>query len=139
MGVTVQTCFISDMLINRCVFGSLAVGYSIPNVFNSGNIGLRKMETTLDKAGIVHALYSRLGCSRKEAQDAVEVILETIKEKLEQGEDVRLSGFGKFVVRSKRSRVGRNPKTGDTVEITARRVLTFKPSAILREKVKIGE
>lgn len=97
------------------------------------------MDTTLDKAGIVSALYSKHGYSRKEAYDIVEVILETVKEKLAEGEAVRLSGFGKFVVRNKRSRVGRNPKTGDIVEITARRVLTFKPSAILQEKVRIGE
>lgn len=99
-------------------------------------MGLLNMDTTLDKAGIVSDLYSKLGRSKKEAQAIVGVLFETIKEKLEQGEDVKLSGFGNFVVRSKRSRVGRNPKTGDTVEITARRVLTFKPSAILRERVR---
>lgn len=96
------------------------------------------MDMTLDKAGIVSALYSKLGYSKKEAREIVEAVLETIKTTLEQGEDVRLSGFGKFVIRSKRSRVGRNPKTGEAVEITARRVLTFKPSTILQERVRNG-
>ncbi len=96
------------------------------------------LNTTLDKAGIVDALYSELHLSKKDAQVIIETILDTIKSKLEDGENVNLSGFGKFSVRSKRSRVGRNPKTGETVEITARNVLTFKPSQTLKDRVEMG-
>lgn len=85
------------------------------------------------------ALYSKLSYSRKDAQVIVETIFETIKSKLEEGEDVKLSGFGNFSIRSKRSRVGRNPKTGEIVEITARKVLTFKPSQGLKVRVAMGE
>lgn len=95
------------------------------------------MTSTLNKAGIVSALYSQ-GYSKKDAQMIVEAILETIRTKLEQGETVKLSGFGNFSVHSKHSRVGRNPRTGETVEITARKVLTFKPSIRLRERVRDG-
>ena len=83
-------------------------------------------------------LCSQLGYQRKEGQEIVEAILETIKTQLEQGEAVKLSGFGNFAIRSKHSRAGRNPKTGEEVEITARKVLTFKPSATLRDRVAGG-
>lgn len=93
------------------------------------------MDTTLNKAGIISALHSKLGCSKEEAQNIFDAIFETIKSTLEKGETVKLPGFGRFDVRSKRSRVGRNPKTGETIEVTARRVLTFKPSVLLRERL----
>lgn len=93
---------------------------------------------TLDKAGIVASLRSQLGCTQQEARATFETIFERIASALEQGESVQLSGFGKFVVRSKRARVGRNPKTGETMEVTARRVVTFRPSSIQKERVKEG-
>lgn len=92
--------------------------------------------TNPDKAGIVSALCSRIGCNKEDGQVIVDMILGTIKGKIEQGEMVKLSGFGNLSVHSKRSRVGQNPKTGEAVEVTARRVLTLKPSIILRDRVK---
>lgn len=97
------------------------------------------MSNTLTKAGIISILCAKVGCTKEKGQVIVEAVFETIKTKLEKGETVKLSGFGNFVVRSKRSRAGRNPKTGEVVEITARRVLTFKPSAILRDRVRTEE
>ena len=93
------------------------------------------MNTTITKADIVSALLSKLGCRRENAQEIFEAILETIKTELEKGKTVKLSGFGNFDVLSKRSRLGRNPKTGEAIEITERRVLTFKPSISLRDRV----
>ncbi len=96
------------------------------------------MNTSLDKAGIVAALYSELDHSRDDCRIIVEVIFEIIKSKLEDGEDVKLPGFGIFSVRSKRSRIGRNPKTGEETMITARKVVTFKPSPSLKDRVERG-
>lgn len=87
----------------------------------------------LTKADLVEHVYEKIGgMSKKEAADAVECIFDTIKETLEKGEKTKISGFGNFLVRDKRSRVGRNPQTGDSITITERRVLTFKPSPILK-------
>jgi integration host factor subunit alpha len=93
----------------------------------------------MTKADIVDVLYSKLEYPRKETQEIVETMFEMIKVELEKGESIKLPGFGNFVVRSKRSRVGRNPKTGEEMEITARQVLTFKPSTILRNRVQSGK
>ena len=87
------------------------------------------------KADIVESIYMIVGISKKESDEIVDDVFETIKAELERGESVKLSGFGNFDVRSKSSRVGRNPKTGEAIEITARKVVTFKPSTILRAKV----
>lgn len=92
----------------------------------------------MTKADIVESLYNRLGVSKKDAADLVELVFDTIKETLEQGQKIKISGFGNFVVREKRSRVGRNPQTGQSIEISARRVLTFRPSQILRAQVNAG-
>ncbi|HAT49069.1 MAG: integration host factor subunit alpha [Nitrospirae bacterium] len=93
---------------------------------------------TLTKAAIVDKLYKTLDITHSDAQDLVEAVLETIKGTLEDGEVVKLPGFGNFDVRKKRARRGRNPKTGEEVEISARNVMTFHPSNILRERVNIG-
>ena len=87
------------------------------------------------KADIVEALYERIGFSKKEATDLVELIFDTLKTTLSEGKRIKISGFGNFVVREKRSRVGRNPQTGESIEISARRVLTFRPSQVLRGEV----
>ncbi|MBF0446942.1 MAG: integration host factor subunit alpha [Magnetococcales bacterium] len=92
----------------------------------------------MTKADIVDVLYSKLDHPRKETQEIVEAMFEMIKVELEKGESIKLPGFGNFVIRSKRSRIGRNPKTGEEMEITARQVLTFKPSTILRNRVQNG-
>src|SRR5438128_1377218 len=81
----------------------------------------------MTKADIVEALYEKVGFSKKEAADLVELVFDTIKGTLAQGQKIKISGFGNFVVRDKRSRIGRNPQTGQSIEISARRVLTFRP------------
>jgi len=89
----------------------------------------------MTKADIVEALYEKIGFSKKEAADLVELVFDTIKTTLSQGQKIKISGFGNFVVREKRSRIGRNPQTGESIEIGARRVLTFRPSQVLRAEV----
>lgn len=89
----------------------------------------------MTKADIVEALYEKIGFSKKEAADLVEMVFDSIKSTLSQGQKIKISGFGNFVVREKRSRVGRNPQTGQSIQISARRVLTFRPSQILRAEV----
>lgn len=89
----------------------------------------------MTKADIVEALYEKVGFSKKEAADLVELVFDHLKTTLSKGEKIKISGFGNFVVRDKRSRIGRNPQTGQSIEISARRVLTFRPSQVLRAEV----
>ncbi len=90
----------------------------------------------MTKADIVHALYSQLGgFSKKEAADLVDLVFETMKETLGRGEKIKISGFGNFVLRDKRERQGRNPQTGEPITITARRVLNFKASQLLKQSL----
>jgi integration host factor subunit alpha len=86
----------------------------------------------MTKAEIIENVYATVKLSKKESVDVVEYVLETIKARLEAGEKVKISGFGHFDVRRKRSRMGRNPQNGQEIEITARRVLTFRPSQVLK-------
>jgi len=87
----------------------------------------------MTKAEIVDSVYERVGgFSKKEAAEVVESVFDTIKEVLASGERIKISGFGNFVVRDKKERVGRNPQTGAPIPISARRVLTFKPSQVLK-------
>ncbi|OFZ25674.1 MAG: integration host factor subunit alpha [Bdellovibrionales bacterium RIFOXYB1_FULL_37_110] len=90
---------------------------------------------SLTKADIVERVYKEAGFSKKEASDLVELVFNTIKDTLSKGEKVKISGFGNFSIRDKSTRVGRNPQTGDAMEITARRVLSFKPSQVLKEDI----
>lgn len=90
---------------------------------------------TLTKADIIEAVYEKVGFSKKEASDIVELVFDTLKDTLEKSEKVKISGFGNFVVRQKRPRVGRNPQTGEEIEISERRVLTFKPSQVLKASI----
>ena len=92
----------------------------------------------MTKADIIEALYEKVGFSKKEAADLVELVFDTLKTTLAKGQKIKISGFGNFVVREKRSRVGRNPQTGESIEISARRVLTFRPSQVLRADVNGG-
>jgi len=87
----------------------------------------------MTKADIVETIYEKVGFSRKESADIVDLVFDLLKETLEKGDKIKISGFGNFVVRKKRPRKGRNPQTGDEIQITARRVLTFKPSQVLRK------
>lgn len=92
----------------------------------------------MTKADLVEAIHGKVGFSKKESSDIVEIVFDTIKETLERGEKIKISGFGNFEVRDKRARVGRNPQTGDVIEISARRVLTFKPSQVLKNVLNGG-
>jgi integration host factor subunit alpha len=86
----------------------------------------------MTKVDIISSVYEKVGFSKKEAVRVVETIFEIMKESLERGEKIKISGFGNFVVRKKRTRRGRNPQTGDDIEISARKILTFKPSQVLK-------
>jgi integration host factor subunit alpha len=86
----------------------------------------------MTKVDIVEEIYEKVGFSKKEVAKIVEYIFDIIKESLAKEDKIKVSGFGNFVVRKKRSRRGRNPQTGDDIEITARRILTFKPSQVLK-------
>jgi integration host factor subunit alpha len=90
---------------------------------------------SLTKADIVERVYKEAGFSKKEAADLVDLVFNIIKETLARGEKVKIFGFGNFSIRDKATRIGRNPQTGEAMEISARRVLTFKPSQVLKEDV----
>ena len=87
------------------------------------------------KADLADTLFNELGLNKREAKEFVELFFEKIREALEAGESVKLSGFGNFGVREKNSRPGRNPKTGEEIPISARRVVTFKASQKLKDRV----
>ena len=90
----------------------------------------------MTKADLVEIIHEKIGgLSKNESQEIIEAIFDTIKTSLQQGEKIKISGFGNFTLRDKRPRKGRNPQTGDDIEITARRVLTFRPSQILKQHV----
>lgn len=90
---------------------------------------------TVTRASLVEQIYQQVGLSRKESAVLLEDILETVMAALEQGESVKVSGFGTFSVRQKGQRSGRNPKTGEEVPILPRSVLVFRPSQLLRAEV----
>jgi integration host factor subunit alpha len=89
----------------------------------------------MTKSDLVEVVYERVGLSRKEAAQAVDNVLEIIKDSLRRGEKVKISGFGTFVVNRKRARRGRNPQTGTPLIIDSRCVLSFKASDILKERL----
>jgi integration host factor subunit alpha len=90
---------------------------------------------TVTRADLCEAVYQKVGLSRTESAQLVERVLQEITDCLEKGETVKLSSFGSFIVRSKGERVGRNPKTGEEVPISPRRVMVFKPSNILKARI----
>jgi integration host factor subunit alpha len=91
---------------------------------------------TLTKAELADLLFEKVGLNKREAKDMVEDFFEEIRAQLERGEGVKLSGFGNFQLRDKPQRPGRNPKTGEEIPITARRVVTFHPSQKLKGMVE---
>ncbi len=93
----------------------------------------------MTKADIVDLVHEKTGFSKKESSESVEMILEILKEKLQAGDKVKISGFGNFAIRQKEVRKGRNPKTGEEMRITARRVLSFKPSQKLKEHINSAQ
>lgn len=86
----------------------------------------------MTKADIIETVYAKVKLTKKESAEIVELVLESLKNSLERGEKVKISGFGNFSVRTKKSRIGRNPQTGQEIAIAARRVLTFRPSQVLK-------
>jgi integration host factor subunit alpha len=90
------------------------------------------------RADLAEAVYHEVGLTRKASSELVEELLEDLCLVLEQGETVKISGFGNFAVRQKRQRMGRNPKTGEEVPIAPRKVLVFRASHILKDKVNRG-
>lgn len=93
---------------------------------------------TVTRADLCEAVYQKVGLSRTESAELVEMVLKEISDSLVKGETVKLSSFGSFVVRSKGERIGRNPKTGEEVPISPRRVMVFKPSNVLKQKINEG-
>ena len=94
------------------------------------------MVTTLTKADMVEHLYEELGLNKREAKDLVEMFFEEVRLALGQGQNVKLSGFGNFMLRDKTQRPGRNPKTGEDIPVDARRVVTFRPGQKLKQRVE---
>jgi len=90
----------------------------------------------LTKADMAERLFEELGLNKREAKELVEVFFEEVRLALEKGEQVKLSGFGNFALRDKNQRPGRNPKTGEEIPITARRVVTFRPGQKLKARVE---
>jgi integration host factor subunit alpha len=90
---------------------------------------------TVTRVDLCEAVYQKVGLSRSESSAFVELVVKEISECLERGGTVKLSSFGSFIVRKKGQRVGRNPKTGTEVPISPRRVMVFKPSAILKQRI----
>jgi integration host factor subunit alpha len=90
----------------------------------------------LTKAEMAEHLFEKLGINKRDAKDMVETFFEEVREALESGEQVKLSGFGNFDLRQKNERPGRNPKTGEDIPIKARRVVTFRPGQKLKNRVE---
>ena len=93
---------------------------------------------TLTKAELAEMLFERVGLNKREAKDMVETFFEEIRDALVRGESVKLSGFGNFQLRDKPQRPGRNPKTGESIPISARRVVTFHASQKLKAQIELG-
>ncbi len=94
------------------------------------------MTESLTKADLAEKLYEELGFNKREAKELVELFFEEIRDALQNNEQVKLSGFGNFDLRDKKQRPGRNPKTGEEIPITARRVVTFRPGQKLKARVE---
>ncbi len=90
----------------------------------------------LTKAAMAEMLFNELGLNKREAKELVELFFEEVRDALAEGEDVKLSGFGNFTLRIKNERPGRNPKTGEEIPISARRVVTFRPGQKLKARVE---
>lgn len=89
----------------------------------------------MTKADLIESIYLKTGFSKKESAEIVELVFDLMKTTLEEGEKIKIAGFGNFVVKSKTSRRGRNPQTGEEIEISSRRILTFKPSQVLKASI----
>ncbi|WP_262691539.1 integration host factor subunit alpha [Kordiimonas aestuarii] len=92
-------------------------------------------DKTLTRADLTEAVYEEVGLSRNESADLVEAVLGEISDCLVDGDNVKISSFGSFLVRQKNGRMGRNPKTGEEVPIDPRRVLVFRPSQVMKDRI----
>jgi len=99
--------------------------------------GIDNFNMALTKVGIAQELFDTVGLNKREAKDLVEIFFEEIRRALEEGDSVKLSGFGNFELRDKAQRPGRNPKTGEEIPISARRVVTFRPGQKLKTRVEL--
>jgi integration host factor subunit alpha len=90
---------------------------------------------TLTRADLSEAVHRQVGLSRTESADLVKLVLDTMTDTIVEGHSIKLSSFGTFIVRSKSGRMGRNPKTGEEVPITPRRVLVFRPSQVMKNLI----
>ena len=93
---------------------------------------------SLTKAKMAESLFNELGLNKREARELIGILFEDLRVSLANGEQVKLSGFGNFDLRDKNQRTGRNPKTGEEVPITARRVVTFRPGQKLKKRVEVN-
>jgi integration host factor subunit alpha len=89
----------------------------------------------MTKSDMVEKIYEKIGFSKKESAELVEMVFDIIKSTLESGEKIKIAGFGNFVVKEKADRRGRNPQTGEEIVISARKILTFKPSQVLKASI----
>ncbi|HOO82758.1 MAG TPA: integration host factor subunit alpha [Alphaproteobacteria bacterium] len=94
---------------------------------------------TITRADLAEAVYEEVGLSRNESSDLVEAVIDEISDELVKGENVKISSFGSFSVREKGERIGRNPKTGVDVPISPRKVLVFRASHVLKDRINSGE
>ena len=90
---------------------------------------------SMTKIDIINSAYENLGISKKDSVNAVDSVFEIIKDELDKGNAVKISGFGKWTVKAKKVRKGRNPQTGEALTINARKVVTFKPSQVLKASI----
>ncbi len=95
-------------------------------------------DKTLTRMGLAEAVFREVGLPRSECAQLVETVLSQVSDALAKGDTVKISSFGTFSVRDKAARIGRNPKTGDEVPISPRRVLTFRPSHLMKKRVAVG-
>lgn len=89
----------------------------------------------MTKADLIENVYLKTGFSKKESAEIVEMVFDLIKTTLETGEKIKIAGFGNFVVKDKATRRGRNPQTGDEIAISSRKILSFKPSQVLKQSI----
>jgi len=113
--------------------------FKFPELPAASRTDTENASRTVTKAELADALFERLGLNKREAKDMVDGFFDEIRAALERGESVKLSGFGNFQLRVKPQRPGRNPKTGEEIAITARRVVTFHASQKLKASVAEGE
>lgn len=130
----------------RCLLARIEVilvtGFSFGNLLQimifTGSTPIQREVPEMTKADLAEIIYERLTCQKKEAVELVDLVMGILKEAIATEGHVKISGFGNFMVRQKADRNGRNPQTGETITISSRKVLTFKPSTILKSRINQG-